>query len=108
MPAKTGGIENYTHWLSITLLKHHFQVEVAALQINEKADYIYEGVKVNYLNENLVAFENLLANKKYDICHFHEYSEYGGIEIRWFKKAKEYSKKVFFHFSSSLSHLLQK
>jgi len=43
-------------------------------------------------------FENVLSKGNFDICHFHEYSEYGGIEIPWFKIAKEHTKKVFFTF----------
>jgi len=98
LPGKNGGIENYTHWLATILLDHHFEVEVAALNVNEKADYIYERVKVNYLNGQIEVFEKLLADGNFDICHFHEYSEYGGIEIPWFKKAKEHTQKVFFTF----------
>lgn len=98
LPGKKGGIENYTHWLATFLLQHQFQVEVAALNVREKGDYFYEGVKVNYINENIAAFEEMLKNGQYDICHFHEYSEYGGIEIPWFTKAKQYTSKVFFTF----------
>lgn len=98
LPGKNGGIENYTHWVATLLLQHQFKVEVAALNVNEQSDYFYEGVKVNYLDGSISAFENILKNTQYDICHFQEYSEYGGIEIPWFKKAKEYCKKVFFTF----------
>lgn len=98
MPGKKGGIENYTHWLATTLLDHQIEVEVAALQVKEKADYVYDGIKVNNLNEDLAAFEKVLQDGLYDICHFHEYSEYGGIEIPWFKKARQFVTKVFFTF----------
>ncbi|HET7116171.1 MAG TPA: glycosyltransferase [Hanamia sp.] len=98
LPGKNGGIENYSHWLATLLLQNHLEVEVAALNVNETEDYFYEGVKVNYLKGSFSVFESLLAKGNFDICHFHEYSEYGGIEILWFIKAKEYSKKVFFTF----------
>lgn len=98
LPGKNGGIENYSHWLATLLLQSHFEVEVAALNVNETEDYFYDGVKVNYLKGNFSVFESLLEKGNFDICHFHEYSEYGGIEIPWFKKAKEHTKKVFFTF----------
>ncbi|MGN6267180.1 MAG: glycosyltransferase, partial [Ginsengibacter sp.] len=98
LPGKNGGIENYTHWLAKTLLQHHYIVEVAALNVKEKKDYCYEEVKVNYLERSFSIFENLLKTKEYDICHFQEYSGYGGIGIPWFNLAKEYCKKVFFTF----------
>ena len=79
-------------------MHHQCKVEVAALNVNEESDYVYEGVKVNYLDGNISAFDKLIKNGHYDICHFHEYSEFGGIEIPWFKKAKEYVKKLFFTF----------
>jgi len=98
LPGKNGGIENYSHWLATLLLQNHFEVEVAALNVNENEDYFYEGVKVNYLKGSFSVFKSLLEKGNFDICHFHEYSEYGGIEIPWFKKAKEHVKKVFFTF----------
>lgn len=98
LPGKNGGIENYTHWLATLLMQHQCKAEIAALNVNEESDYFYEAVKVNYLDGSISVFENLLKNGQYDICHFHEYSEYGGIEIPWFKLAKKYCKKVFFTF----------
>jgi len=98
LPGKNGGIENYSHWLATLLLQNHFEIEVAALNVNENEDYFYEGVKVNYLKGSFSVFESLLEKGNFDICHFHEYSEFGGIEIPWFKKAREHSKKVFFTF----------
>ena len=99
LPGKNGGIENYTHWLATLLIKHQCKVEVAALNVNEERDYFYEGVKVNYLDGSIIAFEKLLKDGPgYDVCHFHEYSEFGGIEIPWFIKARENVKKVFFTF----------
>lgn len=98
MPGRNGGIENYTHWLAKLLLKKNFEVEIATLYARETGDYIYEGIKVNDLKNAFDNFELLLKNGHFDICHFHEYSEYGGIEIPWFKKAKDYCKKVFFTF----------
>jgi len=98
LPGKNGGIENYTHWLATILLEHHFKVEVAALNVTEPESYVYEGVKVNNLKSSFSSFDALLKQGNFDICHFQEYSEYGGIEIPWFIKAKEYGSKVFFTF----------
>lgn len=98
LPGKNGGIENYTHWLAGILLQNNFQLEVAALNVNETGDYIYDDIKVNNLKGSFSSFENLLKRGRFDICHFHEYSEYGGIEMPWFKKAKKYCNKVFFTF----------
>jgi glycosyltransferase involved in cell wall biosynthesis len=97
LPGKKGGIENYTHWLARILLKNECMVQVAALNLNEKRDYLFEGVRVNYVKESMNVFEELLKREQYDICHFHEYSEHG-IEVQWFKKAKEHCKRVFFTF----------
>ena len=97
LPGRNGGIENYTHWLASILWQHHFEIEVAALNVNKTDDYIYEGIQVNNLKGSFAAFENILKNGHYDICHFQEYSD-NGIEISWFKKAKEYGTKVFFTF----------
>ncbi|MEO6707249.1 MAG: glycosyltransferase [Ginsengibacter sp.] len=98
LPGKNGGIENYTHLLVKLLLENEFEVEVAALDVDEKSDYFYEGVKVNFLRGSILSFENLIKSGQFDICHFHEYSEFGGIEIPWFLLAKEYCHKVFFTF----------
>lgn len=98
LPGKNGGIENYTHELAKHLVENKFAVEIASLQLYEKQDYFYEGIKVNYLGNSISVFENVLRNGQYDICHFHEYSAYGGIEVPWFKLAKELCKKVFFTF----------
>ncbi|KAA9036399.1 glycosyltransferase family 4 protein [Ginsengibacter hankyongi] len=98
LPGRSGGIENYTHWLAGILQQHHFEVEIAALKLVERKDYVYEGIKVNYLNNSLSVLESLIKDGDFDICHFHEYSEYGGIEIPWFAMAKEYCKKVYFTF----------
>lgn len=98
LPGKNGGIENYTHWLATLLLRQHFVVEVAALNVEDKQDYIYENIPVHHLNRSLSLFEQVLKSGNFDICHFHEYSENGGIEIPWFKLAKKYCKKVFFTF----------
>lgn len=98
LPGKNGGIENYVFWLAGILKKQNFVVEVAALHVLEKKDYEYEGIKVHYLNKSLDVFIELLKTEIYNICHFHEYSENGGIEIPWLKKAKEHCSKVFFTF----------
>lgn len=68
------------------------------MNVEEKADYVFEGVPVYNLNENFHTFQKVLENGRYGICHFQEYSEFGGIEIPWFKKAKEHCRKVFFTF----------
>lgn len=98
LPAKNGGIENYTHWLSSLLIKNNYEVEVAALTVKEAYSYNYEGVYIHYLNNSFAAFESVLQDGNFDICHFQEYSEFGGIELPWFDKAKAYCKKIFFTF----------
>ena len=97
LPGKNGGIENYTHWLASVLIENRIEVEVAALQLDSKEDYFYEGVKVHNLTGSFGNFEQLLEKGNYNICHFQEYSAFGGIELHWFEKAKEYA-KVFFTF----------
>lgn|GEM_PF-3382511 len=97
LPGKNGGIENYTHWLASVLINNSIQVEVAALNVDSTTDCIYEGVKVNNLKGSFSKFETLLQKGNFDICHFQEYSAFGGIEMRWFQKAKEYG-KVYFTF----------
>lgn len=98
LPEKNGGIENYTHWLASVLIPNSIHVEVAALNVNATKDYIYEKVKVNNLKGSFSEFETLLQTGNFDICHFQEYSAFGGIEMPWFKKAKEYA-KVYFTFN---------
>lgn len=98
VPGKNGGIENYTHLLAKLLLERQYEVEVAALDVNEKADYFYEGVKVNFIRESIYCFEELIKDQSFDICHFQEYAEFGGIEIPWFQLAKQYCQRVFFTF----------
>ena len=97
LPGKNGGIENYTHWLASVLIENRIEVEVAALQVNSPEDYFYDGVKVHGLKGSFGNFEKLLQTGNYNICHFQEYSAFGGIELPWFEKAKEYA-KVFFTF----------
>lgn len=98
LPGKNGGIENYVFWLAKLLEGKGFLVEVAALYVIEKQDYVYERIPVHFLHTSLAEFELVLKKNQFDICHFHEYSEYGGIEIPWLVKAKEYCRKVFFTF----------
>ena len=98
LPAKNGGIENYTHWLATCLLERGFQAEVAVLHAQDEESFSYQRVKVNYLKEGLDSFVSLLRNGDYKICHFQEYSSYGGIEVPWFREAKKYVSKVFFTF----------
>jgi glycosyltransferase involved in cell wall biosynthesis len=98
LPIKNGGIENYTHQLALLLFQNQSEVEIAGLNTGSSQEYFYEGVKVNNLKGSFESFEGLLEKGDFDICHFHEYSAYGGIEIHWLKKAKEYCRKVFFTF----------
>lgn len=98
VPGKNGGIENYTHWLATLLLENKFKVQVAALHVDELANYTYEGINVNYMQGRFSNFEILLEQQQFDICHFHEYSAFGGIEMHWILKAKQQCKKVFFTF----------
>jgi len=98
LPFKNGGIENYTHRLAKLLLQYKFVVEVAALNAGSSDEYFYEEIKVNNLNGSFESFHVLLQWGNFSFCHFHEYSAYGGIEIPWFKMAKEYCNKVFFTF----------
>lgn len=98
LPIKNGGIENYTHQLALLLLQNDFGVEVAALDVGDKDVIFYEGIKVNNLRGSSSKFNDLLCIENYDICHFHEYSAFGGIELHWFKMAKEKCKKVYFTF----------
>lgn len=97
MPGKNGGIENYTHWLANLLIGRNFQVEVASLNLKEGKDYFYQGVKVHYLEDGFTSFKCLLKKGDFEICHFQEYSLFGGIESSWFNEARKYS-KVFFTF----------
>lgn len=97
LPGKNGGIENYTHWLASVLIQNNIQVEVAALHVDAAEDYHHEEVKINNLKGSFINFQTLLQTGDFDICHFHEYSAFGGIELPWFQKAKEYA-KVYFTF----------
>ncbi|MCP9751932.1 glycosyltransferase [Ferruginibacter sp. HRS2-29] len=98
LPGKKGGIENYTHYLAKLLQTQGFHVEVAALSVQEGHDYIFDEVLVNLTGRSTENFSKLLREKQFDICHFHEYSSFGGIEIPWFRIAKEFCKKVYFTF----------
>lgn len=98
LPTKNGGIENYTHWLAIILLKNGHAVKVAYVNIGESDSYTYEDVRIIRLVNRYDSFKNLLQQDHYDICHFHEYSGEEGINIKWFTTAKDYCNKVFFTF----------
>lgn len=98
LPSKNGGIENYTHWLSRLLVDRGCNVEIGALKFASSTAYDYEQVKVNSLAGGLPAFEVLLKKGNFDICHFQEYAENGGIELPWFHLAKQFCGKVFFTF----------
>ncbi len=98
LPHKNGGIENYSHLLSTLLLQSNHTVEIAILESPESAPYFYDDVKINVLNGSFEKFKVLLQENQYDICHFQEYSAFGGIEMFWLKEAAQYCKKVFFTF----------
>ncbi|MDQ6902762.1 MAG: glycosyltransferase [Bacteroidota bacterium] len=98
LPQKNGGIENYSHLLSTKLYKEGFTVEIALLESPEKEAYIFDNISVNILNGSFENFKKLLQKKEYNICHFQEYSAFGGIEMFWIKAAKDLCKKVFFTF----------
>lgn len=98
LPERNGGIENYSHWLASVLLQKGHEVDVAILDSIDMNSYSYEGVNVHVLKNGFVSFQLLLAEQHYAICHFQEYSAFGGIELFWFKEAKKYCNKVFFTF----------
>lgn len=98
LPGKSGGIENYCHLLATILLKRGHNVHTAILQGSDMKPYTYEGVEVFPLTNKLNSFIYLLKNNNYDLCHFHEYSGENGINIKWFREARQYCKKVFFTF----------
>jgi glycosyltransferase involved in cell wall biosynthesis len=98
LPTKNGGIENYTHWLAGLLKEKGYAVHVAYLSAGEADQYVYEGIGITKLVNGLNSFEALLKDEHFDICHFQEYSAYGGIELNWIAVAKQHCKKVFFTF----------
>jgi len=98
LPDKNGGVENYCHTLAQLLLQHDQEVQIAILESPQKEDYYYQGIKVILLSNGINSFIVLVNNRHYDICHFHEYSAYGGIELPWFKEGKKYCTKVYFTF----------
>lgn len=98
LPDKNGGIENYCHSLSKLLFREQHGVEIGILESTQKEVYYFEGIKVIPLLAGLADFISLLKNCHYDICHFHEYSAFGGIEMPWFKEANKYCGKVYFTF----------
>ena len=98
LPEKSAGIENYSHFLAKKLMQNGHTVEVCILESEQKDIYIYEGIKVIPLIEGFKSFQKLLQENQYDICHFQEYSAFGGIELFWFLEAGKYSEKIFFTF----------
>ena len=98
LPNKNGGIENYCHLLSNLLLSSHHTIEIAILESPETEPYIFDKVRVYPFNGNFEKYKNLLQENQYDICHFQEYSAFGGIEMFWLKEARKYCKKIFFTF----------
>ncbi|MBS1761533.1 MAG: glycosyltransferase [Bacteroidetes bacterium] len=98
LPHKNGGIENYTFKLCQFLSNHNFRCEVAALNAGNDPAYIFENFKVYNLKNSLGEFERILEQHNFDICHIHEYSMYGGIELDYFYAVKNRGIKVFFTF----------
>lgn len=98
LPGKTAGIENYSHFLATLLLENNYEVEAAILNGPNKEIYNYQGVTVIPLKDGLDSFVSLLQERRYNICHFQEYSGEDGININWFTAAKRYCRKVFFTF----------
>lgn len=97
LPYRNAGMENYTHWIAGLLLKKGHMVYVATLDGPAQA-YDFDGALVMKMEDTNRGFEEILALKGIDICHFQEYSAYGGIEIPMFELAKKNCKKVFFTF----------
>jgi glycosyltransferase involved in cell wall biosynthesis len=98
LPDKSGGIENYSHWLAKLLIQSYHSVDVAILESKNVEAYNFETVNVFPLKNGLQSFIQLIENKHYDICHFQEYSGKNGINIQWFQIAKKYCGKVYFTF----------
>lgn len=98
LPFKNAGIENYTHFLAKMLLQSNHNVHVAILNSKNREPYIYDGIQVIPLSNGFDSFISLLEQNHYDICHFQEYSAFGGIELFWFTAAKQYCQKIFFTF----------
>lgn len=98
LPEKSAGIENYSHQLAKLLLQDGHRVEAAILESGELQPYTYQDVKVIPLKNGFVSFIKLIQESNYDICHFQEYSAFGGIEMYWIQAAKKLCEKVFFTF----------
>ena len=98
LPDKNGGIENYSHLLSSLLLKSGHSVEIGILESPAPESYFFDDIKINTLNGSFEKFKGLLQGSQYEICHFQEYSAFGGIEMFWLQAAKQYCKRVFFTF----------
>lgn len=98
LPDKSAGIENYCHYLSKLLFANGHFVEVAILESPKTEPYVYEQVKVILLKNGFESFVNLIQQQNYDICHFHEYSAFGGIEMFWIKEARLHCKIIYFTF----------
>lgn len=98
LPAKSAGIENYSHWLAGILLQNNHIVDVAILDSEKMEPYNYELVNAFPLKKGFESFVQLIKNTHYDICHIQEYSGINGINIEWFKAAKANCSKVYFTF----------
>ena len=98
LPEKSGGIENYTHFLAKLLTQNGHEVEVAILNSDSSRPYIYDEIRVIPLIKGFESFSILLGNREYNVCHFQELSGDGGINLSWMEEAKKYCDKLFFTF----------
>lgn len=97
LPYRTAGMENYTHWVAGLLVKNGHKVIVATLE-GPLQKYEHDAVEVYRLQNTGEAFHEVLVRHNIDICHFQEYSAFGGIEIPMFETAAKVCKKTFFTF----------
>ena len=74
------------------------EVQIAVLESESGKSYLYEGVPVIPLKNGYNGFTHLVDEKKFDICHFQEYSGDNGINVSWLRAAKTNCGKVFFTF----------
>lgn len=98
LPEKNAGIENYTHGIAKLLQKNGHSVTILAMYGNDKVRYEYDNIDVIILNGELQYFRSLLQAEKYDICHIQEYSGENGINIDWFRTARQFCAKLYFTF----------
>lgn len=98
LPYKNAGIENYVHLLASKVNDLGVVAEVATLKAGNESEYFHNNIKVHNLKGSFDSFQKLIENGKFTICHFQEYSAFGGIELTWIKYAKQHCSKVYFTF----------